>query len=786
MTPRRALLALTAAAAVACATALVPPAAAAGDGLPVVDSGPRPGPDVLYAPPPRAPQLENTGVWAADPILVSGTQAYRDGEWLYQDYLLDDGGAAGVPDPMSPFAFGEHLFAPRAGTYTYPTDPAFARNGADLVELRVKPLADATAFRVSLNTLQDAERTAFTLALGTSEAALPWPHGAGVRSPAELFLTWHGGAAELVDAATGQPVTPAPTVRVDRERRQVEVRVPTSAWDPGTSTVRTAVGVGLWDPAAGTYLAPAAAPATETTPGGASPLQSAIVNVGPRFDEPQPEIRGKGYTIGDTAVAAAAEAAWWRELGQARALALGDVTPFAADVDFAALRAGTRDDSEVPTTGSFDRIFASRFSFGQGIDMAQICTDVSGGVDSTAQCKGRFVGQLQPYAVYVPDRPAPSGGYGLTLLMHSLSANYNQYANSANQSQLGERGAGSVVVTPAGRGPDGFYMGHTEADTFEVWADVARHYPIDPTWVAPTGYSMGGFGTYRLMARYPDLFGRGFSVVGIPGTVGDQLASLRNTPLLAWNGAADELVNLAQAEQAHAGLVEAGVPHSYDLFPTADHLTLASNDEYGLGAEFLGEARADRSPAQVTYVVDPREDNADAGVVADSAYWLSGLTVRDAEAGTGTVEVLSEAFGVGAAQPQPVAQDAGVLTGGAFAAMSFAERRVDLAPAATTPSADRLVVSATNVGRIVVDPARARITCDAELAVTSDGPVEVVLDGCNRSVQAPGGTAPGTAAAGGTAVAARTTAGALPATGVPAALPLLGLLLMGALIRRRR
>jgi len=38
-------------------------------GLPVVSSGHRPGPDILYAPPARAPQLENTGVWHAPPML---------------------------------------------------------------------------------------------------------------------------------------------------------------------------------------------------------------------------------------------------------------------------------------------------------------------------------------------------------------------------------------------------------------------------------------------------------------------------------------------------------------------------------------------------------------------------------------------------------------------------------------------------------------------------------------------------------------------------------------------
>src|ERR1700738_1576562 len=56
---------------------------------------PRPGPDVLYWPLATAPQLTNAGIWHAPPILVSGTTAYRQGEFLYQDWMYDDRGAAG-------------------------------------------------------------------------------------------------------------------------------------------------------------------------------------------------------------------------------------------------------------------------------------------------------------------------------------------------------------------------------------------------------------------------------------------------------------------------------------------------------------------------------------------------------------------------------------------------------------------------------------------------------------------------------------------------------------------
>src|SRR3954447_21763699 len=272
-------------------------------GLPAVASGHRPGPDELYAPAPDAPQLENTGPWKAPPILVSGATEYRDGEFLYQDFLYDDAGATGVPYNDSAHGTGGFLFAPRAGTFEYPTDPVYAGNAADLVELRVKSLGDVTAFRVTLNSLKDPAKTAFTIALGSSAAAVQWPHGAGVSSPAALFLTVHGTTAELVDAAGGAAKSPAPTATVDLPRRQIEVRVRNSAWDPGASKVRMTIGVGLWDVADNAYLAPQPGAPSETTPGGGSPSGAAIVNVGPRTnaqeDKAQPSQYRGGVAIGE-------------------------------------------------------------------------------------------------------------------------------------------------------------------------------------------------------------------------------------------------------------------------------------------------------------------------------------------------------------------------------------------------------------------------------------------------------------------------------------------------------
>jgi pimeloyl-ACP methyl ester carboxylesterase len=416
------------------------------------------------------------------------------------------------------------------------------------------------------------------------------------------------------------------------------------------------------------------------------------------------------------------QAHWWRERAQADALQSGDVSAFAANVDFSKLRAGTTDESGIPKTGHMNRLLASRFSFGQGRDYAKEC----GGIEATGKnrCEGQMVGQLQTYAVYVPKKPAPPGGYGLTLLLHALSANQNQYLGSRHAEQYGERGAGSVVITPSGRGPDGFYYDVAEADTFETWADIARVYPIDPDWVSISGYSMGGIGTWRLGGRWPDLFARAVPIVASTSTSDNtkRLPSFRNLPVQTWSSALDELQPVVDTEETTAALGDLGLRFGAFRFNTWDHLTPSTNDWYPPAAEFLGEHRVDRDPAHVTYVIDTEPDNPARGVVADHAYWLSGLKPRSEQ--VGTIDVRSDAFGQADPQPSGVTQSDGVYEGGYQEPAPYTYREQTW-KAATAPKADRLVVTATNVATATVDAARARVSCAPAIELKSDGPLEL-------------------------------------------------------------
>jgi hypothetical protein len=724
-----------------------PAGAAAGTSSLYKGPGPRPGPDILYSKPAKAPQLENRGIWHAKPILVSGTSAYRRGEFLYQDFLYDDHGARGTArDPNDPRTSGDSFSAPN-GTYTYPTDRKYANNAADLVELRMKPLPDATAFRISLNTMKDPSLVATTIAIGGSKTPREFPFGANATAPAKLFLTVHGTTAELTDAASGKRVGPAPDVSISKRRRQIQVLVPHTAWDPGTKKVRVAAGVGLWDAGANRYLTPGDS-ADATHPGGAAGLAdpTAFFNVAFRYGEPWPDLKKNGGSFAVTSPA------WWRDKKQATALANGTLKPFHAVVDFARLASGKRDEGPgtrwgVPTSGPMDRILASHFHTEQGADYTKTC-------GSATECLGELRGQLQPYAIYVPKSPRPKGGYGLTLLLHSLGASYNQCGNTRNQSQFGERGPGSIVITPEGRGPDGWYYGQAGADTFEVWADVARRFKLDPAWTSLGGYSMGGYGTYKFATQYPDLFARAQPTVGPPGLgiwipPGDpqpggaasntnrMLASVRNIPFLIWDGTNDELVPVPGPVAQAQTFDDLGYRYAFDLFaPPVDHLLLAANDEYAPAAKFLGTAKVDRNPFHVTYVVNPTMSFPDDGTVADHAYWLSGMTLRDASgaAPLGQVDAVSKAFGQADPTPGATEHSTGTLTGGNFGPLTYAETSKSWGKAKKAPASDTLVLKATNLAQVVVDPDRAGLDCSAKLDVTTDGPLDVRLAGCGKTL----------------------------------------------------
>ncbi|MGZ6697264.1 MAG: hypothetical protein ACXVFL_16700, partial [Solirubrobacteraceae bacterium] len=470
------------------------------------------------------------------------------------------------------------------------------------------------------------------------------------------------------------------------------------------------------------YLVPQGA-ADATHPGGAGTAAAppAFFNVAFRRNEPLPDVRNPAAT--------ATNPAWWRDAQQGAALATGDISDLHADVDFGKLAAGTNDDGGVPRTGPIDRILASHFVTAQGADHTVNC--LAGGASGGGNnCPGQYQGNLQPYAIYVPKGAQPPAGYGLTLLLHSLGAGYNQFTGSTNQSQFGERGPGSITLTTESRGPDGFYDGLAGAEVFEAWADVARHYKLDDAYTVITGYSMGAYGTFKLGEQFPDLFAKAQPTVGISAD-NDLVKSLRNVPVLMWNADADELVPPPEYLATAKALDHAGYRYELEAY-TGEHLTLAVNDQYAPAASFLGTAKVDRDPAHVTYVTDPKLDYGKYGFVGDHAYWLSGVRTRDTAAGggKGTIDVFSHGFGTGDPPASATAPVGGTLAGGSLGTLAYVGTAKAWGAAPRRAREDVLDVRATNVGAVTIDAPRAHVDCAARVNLKSDGPTQVTLTGC--------------------------------------------------------
>ena len=705
-----------------------------GPSLPAVTSGHRPGPDVLYAPTAASPQLANHDPrFRAAPLLVSGTEAYVGGEYVYQDYLYDDHGSQAMPvnatdqtasDSTTAAGLSANALAYQVGSISYPTDPVYAGNAADLVEFRMVPDATSTAYRFTLNTLKRADTTILALALDTDRDAttgtstLPRDPGASFPGTDAVLTTWGTGAEVSTFAASGALLATTPVaVHADLTSRQITVTVPRSVQDP-TGTVRATLATGLYDRATGGWLRPKTGDPTATVPGGAGPYDrapSGIFNLGFRLDETIQQQNSPPDTK------------------QAGALRAHTPTAYARDIDVTALRAGVLR-STVPTSGLQIRLYASHLALGDGAQAAF----------------PEELGQLQPYALHLPPSGATSHPHPLTLSLHSNGQHYWQYDGTAVMTDLGDA-RDSVVLSPLGRGHDGWYVDSSESDVFEAWADAARHVRLDPLRTVITGYSMGGYATYRLGGLYPDLFGKAFSVVGPPGkklwippmapsdgiqTLSNSwLENTRNLPFLNFAMVTDELVpvvgpvaqNLGNPALGIKGFDQLGYRFGFVLFSPGEHYSHAAlGYHFPMAQAFLGQAAVDRDPAHVTFAYVPGSDNVGYGLVHDHAYWVSDLRLADSSAGPGAkgvLDVVSQGFGVG----DPLSVSAGASAG--VQTLPFVATGRTWGPAPSTPVRNAATVTVTNLATATVQLDRARLTLRAPLSlgVTSTTAGQLVL-----------------------------------------------------------
>ena len=601
-------------------------------------SSPPPGPEVLYDSPGSAPQLENKGLWDAEPLMVCGSEAYVQGEYIYQDYIYDDYGAntddvdrRDNPEP-SPTENN-----PMTGDLVYPTDSeTYRHNAADLLEFRTTTSPNGIKYRITLNTMVDPDTVGIAIGINktgdTSTGTDDWGYSIGNLGPLGLdhiLVAW-GSGAELDNEALDPE-----NYKFDTKRNQIEITLPL---DPEDQTWRHYLGVGLFDPECNAFKEIQNQP-DKCNPGGANDTNPPpFFNIGFRFNEPfgsphpdpgtaEKQIneaensQGQGF-IGHGNL---------RDHKQAKALESKDISEIYSDINFGKLRSGTTE-KRTPETGLINRLYVSRYDIGEGVDSSS----------------DTLLNRIQPYTVYIPNDYDMSTETPLSIHLHSLGSTYMEYAVRAPNiyRHLGEN-RGAVVLSPEARGPSGYYTDEAELDIFEAWADVSEHYNVDFNQVTLSGYSMGGFGTFRLASLYPDLFAKIFTVAGTAsdfysGVSEDLLVNLRHLPVLMWNGSNDELVPLPAYLSTAQKLNDLGYRHELDIFPGFDHFTFGFLDEWGRAGNFLNDSTVTRSPSRISYRIISEYDNSELNLKHDKAYWVSDIEIKTDEA-QGFVDIKSNA-----------------------------------------------------------------------------------------------------------------------------------------------
>ncbi len=108
------------------------------------------------------------------------------------------------------------------------------------------------------------------------------------------------------------------------------------------------------------------------------------------------------------------------------------------------------------------------------------------------------------------------------------------------------------------------------AMAIDIIHELQKEFSIDSGRLYITGYSMGGFGTWEAIQRWPDLFA---AAVPVCGGGDDALAPrLVKIPIWAFHGALDNIVNVARSRNMINAIVMAGGMPRYSEYTLLTHL----------------------------------------------------------------------------------------------------------------------------------------------------------------------------------------------------------------------
>jgi predicted esterase len=182
---------------------------------------------------------------------------------------------------------------------------------------------------------------------------------------------------------------------------------------------------------------------------------------------------------------------------------------------------------------------------------------------------------LQPFSIYLPGDFDPAASYHLVVALHGSGVDEVGFLHEAARTFAGQ---GMIILGPRGRGLSDFYTGPTEDDVVHIVQLIQGLFDVDKTFCY--GFSMGGYGSWRLGFLHPELFDGAIVVSGVPynarqntpeNDMRNRIGQALELPFLVIHGTDDPVLPIETTDEFIAQLQEAGYDVVYRRIPGGGH-----------------------------------------------------------------------------------------------------------------------------------------------------------------------------------------------------------------------
>jgi dipeptidyl aminopeptidase/acylaminoacyl peptidase len=197
---------------------------------------------------------------------------------------------------------------------------------------------------------------------------------------------------------------------------------------------------------------------------------------------------------------------------------------------------------------------------------------------------------LQPFSIYLPENFDPGKTYHLMVALHGSGVDEQGFIRyfSGNYSR-----EDLIVLAPRGRHLSAWYLGDTERDVADLVRLVQNMFSVDRTFLF--GFSMGGYGVWRMGFLHEALFDAAVCVSGPPlpwvdnrpeNDMRNHIGKGKSIRYLVFHGTEDHAVDITDTDDFMEKLKENGYNVTYIRVPGAGH----GNFSFGeIMVKWLGE-----------------------------------------------------------------------------------------------------------------------------------------------------------------------------------------------------